>query len=744
MIEKIRMRECATYDADGIEINECKKINFIYGANGSGKSTISNFFQDTNNEDYNKCEVVWKNGVESEVAVYNRRFREKNFSTDGSAIEGIFTLGEATIDDIRKLDKLKEELKVREEGLAGDKRSLKKKRDEKQQREEQFKDDIWKAILKKYENNFGEAFSGLRKNKGLFKEEVVNRYKKGFVNLSTFEELVNRAFTLYSEKPETCTVSQLSIKLLLEEIYLIENDSIWKKVIVGNKDIPIARLIDKLNSGDWVEKGRNYIGNDGICPFCQQQTITKAFIGQVNQFFSGEYDKDKVEIENKKKYYEEVFEKIRKQLEGILLNSSYVTVGKLNKEAFQDKINLIDAIYKSNLSIIETKRKELSRSVVLQSMKSVGSELEDLVVIALKNIKEHNRMVTNYKAEQASLSNDVWAFVLDEQRALIDSYMSDIKNIDAAIYGISNKIKSLETTVIKELKDKIYEAGKNITSVQPAVDEINSSLKIYGFENFKIIPSQIQDNAYQIQRPDGTIVANTLSEGEETFISFLYFLQLVKGSFDKSKVSEKKILIIDDPICSLDSTVLYIVSTMIHDLKEKIIKNICDVEQMFILTHNVFFHKEASFVNGRISEENNVHFWILSKDNNISNIRSYGMENPIKTSYELLWKELKDNENASIITVQNTMRRIIENYFGMFGNGKYDKIINSFDTVEEQITCKSLFYWINDGSHTIPDDLYVDSYTDAFQKYKNVFKQIFIKTENLAHYNMMMGIVDEE
>ena len=116
------------------------------------------------------------------------------------------------------------------------------------------------------------------------------------------------------------------------------------------------------------------------------------------------------------------------------------------------------------------------------------------------------------------------------------------------------------------------------------------------FTNFQIVPSPAKENSYQIQRMDGTLATNTLSEGEETFISFLYFLQFAKGSTDASKVSSKKILVLDDPICSLDSTVLYIVSSMVKSLIREIREGTSDVEQIFIFTHNVFFHKEASFV----------------------------------------------------------------------------------------------------------------------------------------------------
>ena len=82
MIEKIEMRNCASYDETGVELSDCSKINFIYGPNGSGKSTISNFFQDLTNSKYRDCSVTWEISKPMDVLVYNRRFRESNFSGD--------------------------------------------------------------------------------------------------------------------------------------------------------------------------------------------------------------------------------------------------------------------------------------------------------------------------------------------------------------------------------------------------------------------------------------------------------------------------------------------------------------------------------------------------------------------------------------------------------------------------------------------------------------------------------------
>ena len=42
MINNIELKNIATYDGTGTSLNNLKEINFIYGANGSGKTTVSN------------------------------------------------------------------------------------------------------------------------------------------------------------------------------------------------------------------------------------------------------------------------------------------------------------------------------------------------------------------------------------------------------------------------------------------------------------------------------------------------------------------------------------------------------------------------------------------------------------------------------------------------------------------------------------------------------------------------------
>ncbi|HBC7460609.1 TPA: AAA family ATPase [Proteus mirabilis] len=113
-------------------------------------------------------------------------------------------------------------------------------------------------------------------------------------------------------------------------------------------------------------------------------------------------------------------------------------------------------------------------------------------------------------------------------------------------------------------------------------------------------------------------------------------------------------------------------------------------------------------------------------------------ENPVRSAYELLWDDVK-SDNISSISLQNTLRRILENYFTMWGGMGKDEICNLFEG-RDKLICQSLFSWINDGSHSIHDDLYINHGEQTNEAYLRVFRDIFDKAGQIGHYNMMKGI----
>ncbi|HHH1607742.1 TPA: AAA family ATPase, partial [Yersinia enterocolitica] len=192
--------------------------------------------------------------------------------------------------------------------------------------------------------------------------------------------------------------------------------------------------------------------------------------------------------------------------------------------------------------------------------------------------------------------------------------------------------------------------------IVPTKEFINDMLSNFGFTNFKLTESE-ESGFYKIIRDDGHHVANTLSEGEKTFITFLYFLGMVQGAVGEGFITEDKVVVIDDPISSLDSNVLFIVSTLIRNIINKVRGNESDVKQILLLTHNIYFHKEVTYNGGKELKDNET-FWIVRKDKNKNSIVKNYKDNPIKTSYQLLWNEVKQ-ENISVSSLQNVMRRIL-------------------------------------------------------------------------------------
>jgi len=734
MIKQIDIKNVATYDNQGVQFDDLKKVNFIYGANGCGKTTISNFIYDNSDKKFNSCSLTWQNALPLNVLVYNKEFRERNFGK--GKLNGVFTLGEATAEQIKEIEKKSEELKtIKADGIQK-RETLDKQKKEKEDLENEFKESTWTKVYKKNETVFKEAFQGSMQ-KETFKNKLLQEAENNNAQLETFENLKEKSATIFGEQPQRIDpISQISFDRLLE----IETNDIWKKIIVGKADVDIAKLIQRLNINDWVNQGREYI-EDKTCPFCQQKTIDDDFKKQIESFFDETYLSDIKQLKELKQEYNTLTQNIINQLNAIEEGQKSFSNTKLDVGKFSAYLKTLISQNTTNNELLNNKVKEPSRSIELLSVKEQANLLAELIDQVNAEIKKHNDIVANFATEKSNLIKAIWKY-------LVEDYKTDIITFNGKKSGLEKGIENLEKQRKEKLEEydkldiEIKNLNKNVTSIQPTIDEINRILKSYGFLNFEIVPAQ-EEGFYQIQREDGTIAETTLSEGEITFITFLYYLQLTKGGISEDEVNNERVLVIDDPISSLDSNVLFVVATLIKDIIKNIKADIGNVKQLILLTHNVYFHKEVSFIDGRTKIDNKTNFWILRKNNKITSLQSFAMENPIQSSYELLWQELKNDGIKSSLTIQNIMRRIIENYFKLLGKYGDDDLILKFETKEEQEICRSLISWINDGSHSINDDLYVELQDRTIDVYKKVFKDIFILTKHEGHYNMMMNIIEE-
>jgi len=734
MIELLSVQNTATFDTEGIVISELKKINFIYGANGSGKTSISNLIQNPHTSNFQGCFIKWKNESQLKCLVYNKNFRENNFGT--GHIDGVFTLGQATNEEIKNIEYKKAQLnELKEQGIRKrDTLNLREKTLE--QLTEDFRNDIWEKVYRKYKHDFKKAFVGLSTKKK-FKSKIIYKFKNTSISKTlNVNDLKKRAKIIFGERLHIMTPIPT---IDFNELEIFENQAIWSKKIIGKADIEMAKLIQGLNINDWVNEGRKYLQHSNICPFCQKETITSEFKEQLERFFDETYENDIKKLASSKDEYLSLSKEVMNMLTQIENYEKKVKDTKLDLDLFTTKIKTLSSFLATNRELILRKIKEPSRSITLQDTKPQIIEIVELISKANQEIEKHNRVVLNYSREKRRLISDIWTFIISQYSDILQEFtrkeagmIQEIDNLKTQLIKLRNQYKKLET--------EIKEANKNITSVQPTVDAINDILKSYGFSNFEIVPSTENENQYQIKRQDGSIAETTLSEGEITFITFLYFLQLAKGSKNVENILEDRILIIDDPISSLDSNILFVVSSLIKELIKKVKKNEGSIKQIIILTHNVYFHKEVSFIDGRTKQNKDTYFWILRKNDNRTTIQCYEQQNPIQSSYALLWRELKNQTNRSpSLTIQNIMRRIIENYFKILGQYVDDELINAFENPQEKQICRSLISWINDGSHGMPDDLFVEQQEHTTHKYFDIFRKIFEKMGHLSHYEMMMN-----
>lgn len=634
-ISQIALKNVATFDENGASFENLNSINFIYGANGSGKTTTSSFLKnlaENGIEDkFDNSKIEWYNSENLKIEVYNKQFKEEQFRN--SQIKGIFTLGKKTNENLENIENKKESINKEKEKKIKNEESLQKLKQERKEKEKDFTNSCWEKLYQKNEENFKEILEGF-KRKEKFKEKILEEFKSNEHNESEIVKLekLKENIRIVFSKNQTELVP---LECNLTDFDSIENHSIWEQKIVGSGDVAIADLIKKISNEDWVAQGREYLSKDGnACPFCQKETITEDFKKQLESYFDTNYQESTETIKKMKEDYTNKTAEVLERLDKIVETEQKNQQIKLKTEIFKRIVETLKSKINANQQKMHDKSKEMSRSFELESTKNEIKEIRDLIDTANQQIVNHNEIIKDIKNQKKNCVEQTWKFLVNEFKSDIQEYNKKCCGLEKGINNLKKEISESQEE-IKKLENEIRELEKNMVSIKPIVNEINTLLKRYGFTNFSLACTE-DEKSYRIQREDGQLVGETLSEGEVTFITFLYYYHLTKGSLKEDDISKNKVLVIDDPISSLDSNILFIVSVLVKKLMKETMEEKTNVKQVIILTHNTYFYKEITLLECDLKRyQGKYSFWIIKKDNNISKIEKFG-ENPIKNSYELL------------------------------------------------------------------------------------------------------------
>lgn len=737
MIRKIVIKNTPPY-LDGEQTIEPKHINFIFGLNGSGKTTVSRFLRSPEKDTFLDCRIDWQN-TPLKCCVYNSDYVKENFSE--SSIPGIFTLGEENIEIKNRIGELtsairteKDKSEKLQKEIYGD-GAVVGYQDKLKQHEATYADLFWK-IKQKFDKDKSPlllALEGNRGSKEIFKNNLLDQLASNKETTEDKDKLEQACSMLFGKIIES--ISPIEVPAF-DEIINFESVKILQKVIVGKDDVDIAGLIKKLGNHTWFKQGVSYLeSSDGKCPFCQRD-LDEGFTEQIAEYFDDTYNSEVAELQKLYDRYVQTCESLLRQLSAIVLPPQFEKTDDLS-----DAISSLKTIVEANKLRLSEKVSSPNIIVELETVKDTSERIKLLLNEANKAIQEHNRRIDNIIEEKTKLKNQVWRYILETLASDIETYQKEKERLSTIIHQKKDE-KSETDKLISAMTSEMDGLEQQLTSVVPTANGINILLKNYGFTGFSLKVEE--ENNYQFVRNNGQPAYESLSEGERNFVTLLYFIYSLQGNTEENGHNEDKIVVIDDPVSSLDSDVLFLVSSLLRDLFANIYAEKGTIKQLFILSHNNFFFKEVSYNQGL--KKNKTGYWMIVKFSDISTIMEYD-KNPVNSTYEMLWAEIKnakfDTSQCNTLTLANTMRRIIEHYFSLLGGMDLRKFHLGFPDGERQVF-KSLISWANTGSHSAFDDYSATPTTYGTEIYLKVFKDLFEKTGHISHYNMMIKNETEE
>lgn len=742
MLQYLRLRGAPAFSSTtGVDIGPFKPVTFLFGPNGSGKTTISRAFADPSR--FVGTHLEWESPTNPlGIKVYNRDYASATLTPAGH-LPGVFLLGETNAEIQAEIDGLtgpNGSIAAAKEGLVSLQSSLSAKSTDVAEVRNELKKAAW-AKRDQIPSELRTMFTGYNNNKDRLLDRLLEVAAASPSTSENLEELKLEAAAVFVEDAQPITELPLGRELRIEDI---PNSDLLEVAIVGSADVRIAPLIQKLQNADWIQHGREYLGHaDGLCPFCQQQAPSD-LADQIDAYFDRTYVQQVEQLKALQQSVHAWAQQWHTYLDE--LQTMEGAAEYLDAQRFAEARLAFDRVSEDIQAKVSNKLSGPSVMVTVASPTPEVAAVNAIVGEANSAIQTFNLRLKNRAAERKKLLDRCWVVFARVVLA------TEVGRYEGAMPGHMRGKERIEARITTAIDDhnakeaRLRELQAMVTSSKPIIDRINRLLESVGFHSFCLAESAAIPDAYTLVRENGEIASETLSEGERTFITFLYFAQSLQGAPSSDSEPQNLLAIIDDPISSLDSDVLYAVSTLVRRIVEDVAKGSSRVHQLLLMTHNAHFHKEVTYRPHGGPKLGSWKYGIVRKRSRLPSEVVLTDDNPIQTAYGALWDEVKrasDHPSNSVVGLQNTLRRILETYFKVLGGVDDPAIVASFEG-DDQLVCRTLFTWVNAGSHSIFDDLDYSPTPSTVESNLRVFRRIFEVQNQIGHYLMMMGLTADK
>lgn len=611
MIKKVDISQFGSFQNFNWDtvMEEFHQRNIIYGRNYSGKTTLSRVFQCLekgkmhesfkegnfhfyfeNGNTINESQLSRK---KANIRVYNSDFKRENLSIlhdENGEVKPFAIIGEKNIDIEKSIKKNREEIKNTEDeigskdkntGLLGEYNQLYKKND---------------LLNKNLSSKLTEKAREIRGNINLFRiTESFKTYNRR--NLDTeiplasklTEEDKERYLAIIKDEPKDIIKVNRPNLLDFSKLKLQTEELLVKEVKPSNS---IEYLLENNVLQNWVEEGiKLHKDKRNTCAFCSNPIDSELWEALDAHFTKESEDyKDELnalarkienemkslksyQLEQKEKFYtkfQEKYDQISKDWDKV--RDSY----NINLNVLLDSINRqIDSLF----SDINTREIELINirngyNEIFQKYQSLVQENNEYTQsLGEEQDKAREKLRLNFI--YVALNDINYEDTLKEMKDLEGPKIEKKKELDEARYRLE-VLKKQEEDLIAQLNDQEAAASKVNYYLKNQLGHNELELSAIEKETNDIEKLSLKKYQFRIMR-DGEPAYN-LSEGEQSLISFCYFLATLKSIENP----EEWILFIDDPISSLDgNNIFYIYSLIDSEIAQ------VKYKQIFISTHNL-------------------------------------------------------------------------------------------------------------------------------------------------------------
>ncbi len=719
MITKISMNKVASYRTPAT-LETDKKVNLVYGLNGTGKSTLSNFLYEKENGDFSNCSI---DGLNDEyIRVYNQKFIQDYFY-EPENLKGIFTLSKENKEAEEKIKSAQKEIEKLD---AGKQTNISQKTEQEKSltaKKQDAEKKTWeiKTTFAGGDRVLEYCLENLKKKNLLF-SYLANINKPDTQPTKTIDQLKKEVEAIQGDDAKKHDLLS-TINFAAHEV---EQNQILQKNIVGNENSTVSTLINQLQNSDWVKDGLQYLPevieeDADSCPFCQSKTITQSLLEDIQGFFDESYENDIKALKTLLSSYEDGISALPKK-ETFEKNPFIVE----KKSDFENHYNAAYNLLGKNKSQIEAKIKTPSQKITLADSATVIKNFNDFIDDLNKIISTHNSKIDNKKNTLAEIKEQFWSLMRWDYDQTISAYLKDKIDIEKKIGELKTAEQEAEKSISTQ-KDTIAEQQKKTINIEQSITFINNALVELGLDDFSI--EKHSDNLYKIKRSEQDAdIFQTLSEGEKMIISFLYFVEMCRGKKSADDVGGKKIIVIDDPISSLSHIFIFNIGQLI----KKEFLNSDAYEQVFILTHSLYFFYELTDTKHERRKENQKLFR-MTKNSDGSHIFDMKYEE-IQNDYQSYWQIIKDEKQPPAL-IANCMRNIIEYFFNFIEKKDLNNVFQKPELQDNKF--QAFCRYVNRESHSLGQNIF-DYKEFDYNIFKEALGLVFQESGYKEHYEEMI------